>query len=95
MSAIAVDAPTRLGNKMKAIFQDEYGTVDVLKFGDVATPKIGDDEALVRVRAAGVDRGVWHLMTGLAYPMRMIFGLRKPKNPVPGMDVAGIVEAVG
>jgi NADPH:quinone reductase-like Zn-dependent oxidoreductase len=80
---------------MKAIFQDRYGSTDVLKFGDVEKPEVGDDEVLVRVRATGVDRGVWHLMTGLAYPMRMMFGLRKPKNPVPGMDVAGIVEAVG
>jgi NADPH:quinone reductase-like Zn-dependent oxidoreductase len=80
---------------MKAIFQDRYGSTDVLKFGDVEKPEVGDDEVLVRVRAAGVDRGVWHLMTGLAYPMRMMFGLRKPKNPVPGMDVAGIVETVG
>jgi NADPH:quinone reductase-like Zn-dependent oxidoreductase len=66
-----------------------------LKFGDIEKPEVGDDEVLVRVRAAGVDRGVWHFMTGLAYPMRLIYGLRNPKNPVPGMDVAGIVEAVG
>jgi hypothetical protein len=50
---------------------------------------------LVRVHAAGVDRGVWHLMTGLPYLTRLAFGLRAPKNPVPGMDVAGVVEAVG
>src|SRR2546425_6897472 len=80
---------------MKAIFQDRYGSTDVLQFGDVEKPEVGDDEVLIRVRAAGVDRGVWHLMTGLAYPMRMMYGLRKPKTPVPGMDVAGIVEAVG
>jgi NADPH:quinone reductase-like Zn-dependent oxidoreductase len=81
--------------KMKAIVQDEYGAADVLELKDMDKPEIGDDEVLVRVHAAGVDRGVWHLMTGLAYPMRMMYGLRKPKNPVPGMDVAGIVEAVG
>lgn len=80
---------------MKAIFQDRYGSTDVLKFGDVERPEVGDDEVLVRVRAAGVDRGVWHLMTGLPYPMRMVYGLRKPNTPVPGADVAGIVEAVG
>lgn len=80
---------------MKAIFQDRYGSTDVLRFGDVEKPEVGDDEVLVRVRAAGVDRGVWHLMTGLAYPMRLMYGLRKPKTAVPGMDVAGIVEAVG
>lgn len=49
----------------------------------------------MRVHAAGVDRGVWHLMTGLPYLTRLAFGLRAPKNPVPGMDVAGVVEAVG
>src|SRR5437660_3274707 len=80
---------------MKAIFQDRYGSTDVLQFGDVEKPEVGDDEVLVRVHAAGVDRGVWHLMTGLAYPMRLMYGLRKPKTPVPGMDVAGIVETVG
>jgi NADPH:quinone reductase-like Zn-dependent oxidoreductase len=64
---------------MKAIFQDGYGSTDVLKFGDVEKPEVGDDEVVVRVRAAGVDRGVWHLMTGLACPMRMVYGLRKPK----------------
>jgi NADPH:quinone reductase-like Zn-dependent oxidoreductase len=58
-------------------------------------PEIADEEVLVRVHAAGVDRGVWHLMTGLPYLTRLAFGLRAPKNPVPGMDVAGVVEAVG
>jgi NADPH:quinone reductase-like Zn-dependent oxidoreductase len=61
--------------------------------GTLDKPEIGDDEALVRVHAAGVDRGVWHLMTGLPYLTRLAFGLRAPKNP--GMDVAGVVEAVG
>jgi NADPH:quinone reductase-like Zn-dependent oxidoreductase len=81
---------------MKAIVQDAYGSTDVLQFRDIAKPQIADDEVLVRVRAAGVDRGVWHLMTGLAYPIRLAgYGLRAPKTPVPGMDLAGVVEAVG
>ncbi len=80
---------------MKAIFQDRYGETDVLQYGDIERPTFSDDEVLVRVRAAGVDRGVWHLMTGLAYPVRLVYGLRRPKNRVPGMDVAGVVEAVG
>jgi NADPH:quinone reductase-like Zn-dependent oxidoreductase len=80
---------------MKAICQYRYGSTDVLELGDVERPEVGDDEVLVRVRAAGVDRGLWHLMTGLPYPMRIMYGLRKPKNPVLGMDVAGVVEAVG
>lgn len=80
---------------MKAIVQDTYGPPDVLEFRDIEKPEITDDEVLVRVRAAGVDRGVWHLMTGLPYLTRLAFGLRAPKNPVLGMDVAGVAEAVG
>jgi NADPH:quinone reductase-like Zn-dependent oxidoreductase len=81
---------------MKAIAQRAYGTADVLELRDVDKPQIGDDEVLVRVRAAGVDRGVVHVMTGLPYPIRLAgYGLRAPKNPVLGMDVAGVVEAVG
>src|SRR3712207_2641165 len=80
---------------MKAIVQDAYGSTDVLNLADINKPEPGDDEALVRVRAAGVDRGVWHLMTGLPYLTRLAFGLRAPKNPVPGMDLAGVVEEVG
>jgi NADPH:quinone reductase-like Zn-dependent oxidoreductase len=81
---------------MKAIVGDTYGTTDVLRLRDIDTPEIADDEVLLRVRAAGVDRGVWHVMTGLPYPIRLAgYGLRAPKTPVPGMDVAGVVEAVG
>jgi NADPH:quinone reductase-like Zn-dependent oxidoreductase len=84
--------------RMKAIVQDEYGSPDVLELRDIDRPEIGDDEVLVRVHAAGVDRGVWHLMTGLPYFLRLIIpdlGLRAPKNPVRGSDVAGVVQAVG
>ena len=81
---------------MKAIVQDEYGSPNVLQLRDIDKPDTGDDEVLVRVHAAGVDRGVWHVMTGLPYPIRLAgYGLRAPKNPIPGMDVAGVVEAVG
>ena len=81
---------------MKAIVQDTYGSADVLELRDIDRPEIADDEVLVRVHAAGVDRGVWHLMTGLAYPIRLAgYGFRAPKTPVPGMDMAGVVEAVG
>jgi NADPH:quinone reductase-like Zn-dependent oxidoreductase len=82
-------------NTMKAIVGDTYGSPDVLELRDIDKPEIGDEEVLVRVRAAGVDRGVWHLMTGLPYLTRLAFGLRAPKNPVLGMDVAGVVEEVG
>jgi NADPH:quinone reductase-like Zn-dependent oxidoreductase len=81
---------------MKAIVRDTYGSAGVLELRDIDKPEIGDEEVLVRVRAAGVDQGVWHVMTGLPYPIRLAgYGLRAPKVPVPGMDVAGIVEAVG
>jgi NADPH:quinone reductase-like Zn-dependent oxidoreductase len=81
---------------MKAIVRDTYGSPDVLELRDIDKPEIGDDEVLVRVHAAGLDRGVWHVMTGLPYPIRLAgYGLRAPKNPVIGSDVAGVVEAVG
>ena len=83
---------------MKAVVQDEYGTAKVLELRVIDRPEIGDNEVLVRIHAAGVDRGVWHLMTGLPYFLRLIIpdlGLRAPKNPVRGSDVAGVVEAVG
>jgi NADPH:quinone reductase-like Zn-dependent oxidoreductase len=80
---------------MKAIVQDEYGSADVLEFRDIDMPVVGDGEVLVRVRAAAVDPGVWHLMTGLPYMIRLGYGLRRPKVRVRGRDVAGVVEAVG
>src|SRR5882762_10204530 len=83
---------------MKAIVQDVYGAApeDVLRLADVARPAIGDDEILVRVRAASVDRGTWHLMAGLPYPIRVAgAGLRQPKALNPGRSVAGTVESVG
>src|SRR5215217_5582004 len=81
---------------MKAIVRDTYGSPDVLELREIDKPEIADDEVLVRVHAAGVDRGVWHIMTGLPYPIRLAgYGLRAPKNPVIGSDVAGVMEAVG
>ena len=81
---------------MKAIVRDRYGSADVLELRDVERPLVGDDDVVVRVRAAGVDQGVWHVMAGLPYPIRVAgFGLRAPKNPVLGADVAGVVQAVG
>ena len=81
---------------MQAIVQDEYGEAGVLRLDEINRPEIGDDEVLVRVHAAGVDRGVWHLMAGLPYPIRLMgYGLRAPKDRVRGREVAGRVEAVG
>jgi NADPH:quinone reductase-like Zn-dependent oxidoreductase len=84
------------GQKMRAIVQSRYGTVDTLSTAEIARPEIGAGDVLVQVRAAGLDRGTWHLMTGLPYPVRLMgYGLRAPKTPVPGFDVAGVVVAVG
>ena len=82
---------------MRAIVQDEYGeALDVLRLEEIERPTPGEGEVLVRVRAAGVDRGAWHLMAGLPYPVRFAgFGVRAPKKRVRGIDVAGVVEAVG
>jgi len=83
---------------MKAIVQTEYGSAPegVLRLAEIDRPVIGDHEVLVRVRAASVDRGTWHLMTGLPNLMRIMgFGFRRPKAPNPGRSLAGTVEAVG
>ncbi|MFB6693257.1 NAD(P)-dependent alcohol dehydrogenase [Streptomyces virginiae] len=80
---------------MKAIVQDRYGPADVLRLDEVDRPVPGRGEVLVRVHAAAVDQGVWHLVTGLPYALRPVFGLRAPRVRTPGMDLAGRVEAVG
>jgi NADPH:quinone reductase-like Zn-dependent oxidoreductase len=81
---------------MKAIVQDAYGSSDVLRQGEIDQPDIAVNEVLVKVVAAGMDRGTWHSMAGKPYLMRVIgFGFRRPKNRVPGLDVAGTVVAVG
>ncbi|WP_338671685.1 NAD(P)-dependent alcohol dehydrogenase [Streptomyces sp. SCSIO 30461] len=84
---------------MKAIVQDMYGSADVLELRDVdkpADPAIGGKDVLIRVRAAAVDAGVWHLMRGRPYLVRLMgYGLRAPKERVRGREVAGVVEAVG
>jgi len=81
---------------MQAFVQDSYGTTGVLRPARIDRPEIADNEVLLRVHAAGLDRGTWHLMSGRPYLMRVIgFGVRGPKNRVPGLDAAGTVVAVG
>jgi NADPH:quinone reductase-like Zn-dependent oxidoreductase len=81
---------------MKAIVQDTYGTSDVLELREIPRPTPGAGEVLIRVAAAGVDQGVWHLMTGLPYLIRLFgFGLTKPNVAVRGREVVGVVEAIG
>ena len=96
LAKLAGQKPAAPATPMKAIVQDTYGSADVLELRDVDRPVVGDDDVLLRVHAAGVDPGVWHLMTGLPYLVRIMgFGLRRPKVPIRGRDVAGRVEAVG
>ena len=78
---------------MRAVTQYEYGTVDTWQVGDIARPTPGSKEVLVEVRAAGLDMGTWHLMVGEPRVARLALGLRRPRNPVPGLDLAGVVEA--
>ena len=80
---------------MKAIVQDRYGSADVLELRDIAAPVVGNNDVLVRVRAAGCGPDVWHLMTGRPYFARLMVGFRRPKVGVRGWDLAGRVEAVG
>jgi NADPH:quinone reductase-like Zn-dependent oxidoreductase len=95
----AVHASTVIpaADTMMAMVQDEYGEAeDVLRLEQIDRPEIADGQVLVRVDAAGLDRGVWHAVAGLPYPIRLAgYGLRTPNNRVPGTDVAGRVEAVG
>ena len=80
---------------MQAMVQSRYGDADVLRLASIARPVVRDHEVLVEVAAAGLDRGTWHLMTGRPYLLRLGFGLRRPRNPVLGRDVAGTVVEVG
>ncbi len=81
---------------MQAVVQDGYGTAEVLRLEMTQRPTIADDEVLIEVHAAGIDRGTEHLMTGRPYLVRLAgYGITKPKNRIPGLDVAGVVVAVG
>ena len=87
--------PTR-GNTMNAIVQETYGAPnEVLELKETDKPVIGDDDVLVRVHAAGVHIGDWLVGSGLPYLVRLGYGLTRPKHPIPGMELAGTVEAVG
>jgi NADPH:quinone reductase-like Zn-dependent oxidoreductase len=81
---------------MKAVVQDQYGPADVLTLRDIDRPAVGDDDVLVRVRAASMHPDVWHVVTGLPYVMRLMGnGVLKPKRRVPGTDLAGVVDSFG
>ncbi|GAA1511963.1 NAD(P)-dependent alcohol dehydrogenase [Streptomyces albidochromogenes] len=81
---------------MKAMTHAAYGPTSVLRLEEIDRPVPGSGEVLVRIHAASVDPGVWHLMAGMPYLIRaMGFGLRAPKDRVRGQDLAGRVESVG
>jgi NADPH:quinone reductase-like Zn-dependent oxidoreductase len=80
---------------VKAIIRTEYGSADAMRLADIDRPTPGPREVLVRVEAAGVDIGVWHVATGLPLLARLAFGLRSPRRHGLGAELAGVVDAVG
>jgi NADPH:quinone reductase-like Zn-dependent oxidoreductase len=97
-AAASAAAPGVVVETMSAVVQRKYGAVpeDLFRLEEIGRPTVGPDEVLVQVRAAGLDRGTWHSMTGTPYLMRIMgFGFRGPKNEVPGLDAAGVVVATG
>ena len=95
IDAATADALTNR-RTMKAITRNQYGSAEVLHLRNLEVPTINDQEVLIRVHAAGLDRGAWHIMMGQPYLMRLAgFGLLKPNNVTVGSEVAGVVEAVG
>jgi NADPH:quinone reductase-like Zn-dependent oxidoreductase len=94
MTVTPTPSPTAM-TTMRAITYDSFGSAEVLHVTQIPRPVPGDGEVLLRVQAAGVDRGAWHMMTGRPYLGRLAFGLRTPRNRVLGTEVAGTVDAVG
>ena len=80
---------------MQALVQETYGSAEVMHIAEIDKPEIGDNEVLIRVRAAGVNPADWAIMSGLPYVARPVYGLRSPKVAIRGTDVAGVVEAIG
>lgn len=91
----SISASTTARPAMQAIVHDAYGSADVLRLARITQPEVAENEVLIRVHAAGLDRGSWHMMTGQPYLLRLVSGIRRPRNPVLGLDVAGTVVAIG
>jgi NADPH:quinone reductase-like Zn-dependent oxidoreductase len=88
---VPVNPPT-----MRAVIQDGYGAPErLLRLAEIQVPSIGADDVLIRMRATSVNTPDWATVTGVPYILRLSSGLRRPKRPVRGSDVAGVVEAVG
>jgi len=97
LSGAAAKLNAMANHRMRAVIQERYGSPEeVLQFREVEIPEPAPDEVLVRVRAASVNPDVWHAITGYPRVMRLMgAGLRKPHQAIPGIDMAGEVEAVG
>jgi NADPH:quinone reductase-like Zn-dependent oxidoreductase len=94
--AVILHINSENGGAVKAIVQEGFGEPEqVLRQAEIEPPAVGDDDVLVRVRATSVNTPDWITVTGLPYVLRLQCGLRGPKTPVRGTDVAGVVEAVG
>jgi len=81
--------------RMPAVIQDGYGGPEVLRLQTAPLPAIRDKEVLVQVHAAGLAKGTWHVMTGTPYLLRVFFGIRSPRQPVAGLNLAGVVVSAG
>ena len=90
-----IESVPTIPRTMTAVVQRGYGTTEVLSVARLDVPEPGEGQVLLRVGAAGVDRGVWHIMAGLPYIVRPMFGMSTPRQPIPGLDVAGTVVALG
>ncbi len=93
--AVDPTAPRPVPERMRAIVQETYGVPDVLHLREVDVPTPGESQVLVRVKAAALNVYDWHMTTGTPYMVRAVAGLTKPKHPIPGADLAGVVAAVG
>ncbi len=95
MDATPTPEKVSMEQTMQAMVRSRYGSPDVLELATVPRPEVGEDEVLVRIRAAGVNPLDWHLLTGTPYLTRLQAGFRTPKRSIPGADLAGVIEAVG
>lgn len=89
------DPPASIPARMRAITQDRYGGPDVLELREVEVPTPAEEQVLIHVRAASLNVYDWHMTTGTPYMVRAVAGLTRPKQPIPGADLAGVVVAVG
>ena len=80
---------------MKAIVYQKYGSPDVLELQEIQKPTPNENEVLVKVHASSVNDWDWGLLRGTPFVNRLLFGILKPRIKILGVDIAGLVEAVG